>query len=414
MTAPRATGHAGARRARRRAAPEGARRAERARARRDERAPVGHRPVAARRDARRAAGRALRPRLDRPRARRARRRRRCRRRSSAPRRRGASALVRLPADAHRPDAAMLDAGADGIVLAARRAPPRRRRPRSRGVAHPPDGHARLRPAAAEPGRRGAATPPRRRVGCRSRRAGACSAPAEIAAVHGHRRARRRHAPTSRSRWASRSTRDAPQLLRRASTAVRRAARAAGVALRRRRARRTPPRRPRRRPVDPRLPTRGLRGRRRLAAAWLRAGARTRTRSRRDRVPQARAVWHAPARVGGGARHGVGDAARIERDGERAIRRYSPSSTAGSPPSFLVDERDDRRAPPSGWTTSCASTSRSPRSRCAASPRAQRATLRDLELETLPGVTLGHRHIPVGTRRRLRARAAATRCWPRRS
>ena len=28
--------------------------------------------------------------------------------------------------------------------------------------------------------------------------------------------------------------------------------------------------------------------------------------------------------------------------------------------------------------------------------AQRETLRDLEVETLPGVTLGHRHIPVRT------------------
>ncbi len=36
-------------------------------------------------------------------------------------------------------------------------------------------------------------------------------------------------------------------------------------------------------------------------------------------------------------------------------------------------------------------------------QAQRATMIDLEVETLPGVRLGHRHLPVGERRRLRPR-----------
>ena len=45
------------------------------------------------------------------------------------------------------------------------------------------------------------------------------------------------------------------------------------------------------------------------------------------------------------------------------------------------------------------------SRSAPSPAAQRATMHDLEIETLPGVTLGHRHIPVAHRRLLRARRA---------
>ena len=45
---------------------------------------------------------------------------------------------------------------------------------------------------------------------------------------------------------------------------------------------------------------------------------------------------------------------------------------------------------------------------------QRAAMRDIEVETLPGVMLGHRNIPVETRRLLRARRQVSRCSPRRT
>ena len=45
-------------------------------------------------------------------------------------------------------------------------------------------------------------------------------------------------------------------------------------------------------------------------------------------------------------------------------------------------------------------------------QAQKAALRDIEVETLPGVRLGHNNIPGRQRRVLRARAAAIR-WSRR-
>src|SRR5262245_44996074 len=78
---------------------------------------------------------------------------------------------------------------------------------------------------------------------------------------------------------------------------------------------------------------------------------------------------------------------VEREGERAVRRYSAKLDGWSPESFRVDtvpqidatlrdHIDDALAQVQGFA------------------RAQRATLTDLEVETLPGVTLGHRHVPV--------------------
>jgi sulfopropanediol 3-dehydrogenase len=86
---------------------------------------------------------------------------------------------------------------------------------------------------------------------------------------------------------------------------------------------------------------------------------------------------------------------IERNGMRAIRKYSAALDGWNPLSFLVGEEEIERA------------------RCAVQPdlrahisfaqdqirrfaEGQRATLTDLEVQTLPGVTLGHRHIPVGS------------------
>jgi sulfopropanediol 3-dehydrogenase len=87
--------------------------------------------------------------------------------------------------------------------------------------------------------------------------------------------------------------------------------------------------------------------------------------------------------------------RIERQGERALRRYSVELDDWSPPSFVVSAEEAGRA--------AAAVDRELRRHIAFAleqvrgfAAAQLATLGDLRLETLPGVTLGHRHIPVGS------------------
>jgi sulfopropanediol 3-dehydrogenase len=88
-------------------------------------------------------------------------------------------------------------------------------------------------------------------------------------------------------------------------------------------------------------------------------------------------------------------ARIERDGIEGIRHYSRELDGWDPPSFVVDD--------AAIATASASIDDDLREHIAfaqaqvrAFATAQRGTLQDLELETLPGVTLGHRHIPVST------------------
>jgi sulfopropanediol 3-dehydrogenase len=86
-------------------------------------------------------------------------------------------------------------------------------------------------------------------------------------------------------------------------------------------------------------------------------------------------------------------ARIQRDGAEGVRHYSRELDGWDPPSFLVDEAQIARASAAvepGLREHIAFAQEQVR----AFARAQRETLRDLELQTLPGVTLGHRHIPV--------------------
>jgi sulfopropanediol 3-dehydrogenase len=86
-------------------------------------------------------------------------------------------------------------------------------------------------------------------------------------------------------------------------------------------------------------------------------------------------------------------ARIERDREQAIRHYSRELDGWDPPSFLVDDATIARAGEQvdeKLKQHIAFAQRQVRGFA----EAQHATLRDLEVETLPGVTLGHRHIPV--------------------
>ena len=84
---------------------------------------------------------------------------------------------------------------------------------------------------------------------------------------------------------------------------------------------------------------------------------------------------------------------IQRDGIDAIRRYSAELDGWDPPSFIVDdaaiaaaqdELDDDLLEHIAFA----------QEQVRAFATAQRETLRDLEVQTLPGVTLGHRHLPV--------------------
>jgi sulfopropanediol 3-dehydrogenase len=88
-------------------------------------------------------------------------------------------------------------------------------------------------------------------------------------------------------------------------------------------------------------------------------------------------------------------AAIEREGEDAIRRYSRDLDDWDPPSFVVGEAEvadayDVIEPKLGEHIAFA------QHQVRQFATAQRATLTDLECEPLPGVTLGHRQIPVST------------------
>jgi len=108
-----------------------------------------------------------------------------------------------------------------------------------------------------------------------------------------------------------------------------------------------------------------------------------------------APWHSPG-VSDEVRATVSEMlARIERDPEAEIRRYSEQLDGWAPPSFVVDDAALEHA--------AAELDEELRGHIAfaqaqvrAFAVAQRATLQDLEVETLPGVILGHRHIPVQT------------------
>jgi sulfopropanediol 3-dehydrogenase len=87
--------------------------------------------------------------------------------------------------------------------------------------------------------------------------------------------------------------------------------------------------------------------------------------------------------------------RIERRGERAVREYSRTLDDWDPPEFLVDADELARA--AGAVTDelrahIAFSQQQVRTFAAA----QRQSLVDVEIDPLPGVTLGHRHLPVGS------------------
>jgi sulfopropanediol 3-dehydrogenase len=85
---------------------------------------------------------------------------------------------------------------------------------------------------------------------------------------------------------------------------------------------------------------------------------------------------------------------VERDGETAVRRYSERFDSWSPDRFVLRREDiDRRI---------ATVSAELRGHIDLAAQqiqqfaeAQRASLRDVEISTLPGIVLGHKHVPVG-------------------
>jgi len=108
-----------------------------------------------------------------------------------------------------------------------------------------------------------------------------------------------------------------------------------------------------------------------------------------------APWHSKA-VSADVRRTVSEMlSRIDAHPETEIRRYSKELDDWEPESFLVDAATIERAAeqldePLREHISFA------QEQVRTFAQAQRDTLTDLEVETLPGVVLGHRHIPVQT------------------
>jgi sulfopropanediol 3-dehydrogenase len=86
---------------------------------------------------------------------------------------------------------------------------------------------------------------------------------------------------------------------------------------------------------------------------------------------------------------------VEREGEPAVRRYSERFDGWSPPSFRVSV-DDLRAAQAALPDELREHIAFAQAQVRGFAELQRATLVDEEWETLPGVTLGQRFIPVGS------------------
>ncbi|TDO69501.1 sulfopropanediol 3-dehydrogenase [Kribbella sp. VKM Ac-2571] len=84
---------------------------------------------------------------------------------------------------------------------------------------------------------------------------------------------------------------------------------------------------------------------------------------------------------------------VERDGLPAIRRWSRQLDGWDPESFVVSA-DRIKVAAETVDEELAAHLEFARSQVERFARAQRETLTDLEVETLPGVVLGHRHVPV--------------------
>jgi sulfopropanediol 3-dehydrogenase len=87
-------------------------------------------------------------------------------------------------------------------------------------------------------------------------------------------------------------------------------------------------------------------------------------------------------------------AGIEHRGEAAVREHSRRLDGWDPPSFTVTEAD-RRAAAGALDDELRAHIAFAQAQVRGFAERQRETLLDLEVETLPGVVLGHRHVPVG-------------------
>ncbi len=84
---------------------------------------------------------------------------------------------------------------------------------------------------------------------------------------------------------------------------------------------------------------------------------------------------------------------IRRNGDEAVRRYSEKFDSWSPPSFRLDE-EQIEAIVAGADDQVIADIRFVQDQVRSFARHQRASMTDLEVETLPGVRLGQRHVPV--------------------
>lgn len=84
---------------------------------------------------------------------------------------------------------------------------------------------------------------------------------------------------------------------------------------------------------------------------------------------------------------------IRSNGDDAVRRYSEKFDSWTPGSFLLSE-DEVAKIVGGVPTTVLDDLKFAQTQVANFARAQRESMLDLEVETLPGVFLGHRHLPV--------------------
>ena len=84
---------------------------------------------------------------------------------------------------------------------------------------------------------------------------------------------------------------------------------------------------------------------------------------------------------------------VRRHGDEAVRRHSQKFDGWSPGSFRLSEAEVTDIVKTVPTTTMDDL-RFAQRQIAGFAQAQRETLLDLEVETLPGVFLGHRHVPV--------------------
>jgi len=107
-----------------------------------------------------------------------------------------------------------------------------------------------------------------------------------------------------------------------------------------------------------------------------------------------APWHAPT-AAADVRTRVSELLlEIDRDRETAVRRISERLDQWAPMSFVV-EASEIKAAATAIDAQLAGHIAFAQEQVRAFARAQLATLGSLEIEPMPGITLGHRHLPVG-------------------